>query len=195
MKPRHKGHAWYTNLLRRWPAVFWLWMIGVSIWIDNAPINNPEERVSPDQFSNFAFAGMRFEQRYEAGTVIQVTSEQAIFDAGKRMLTLDQPFFNYTDRKTPPQTIQANGNEGLIEITDTGAETGLPTEFSELTLTGDAFAQGEKWSVASSKLIFNNKESRIYFPEKSVIRQQGSRSTLTGFMYDIESQTMKPISK
>ncbi|MBD3266979.1 hypothetical protein GF373_09945 [bacterium] len=184
------------TLQKSWAILFWGWMIGVSMWLDQAPIENPREQGPQQRYSNFTFHEMQFEQRYESGIFIHVISQHAVFDKEQRKLTLKEPVLTQNDEKG--NTVKAKGLEGTIHVSVTGSKTGLPSEFTELILTGNARAEGkdaegEHWTVESSKLVFDNHDRRIFFPEKSTFLSSQGKTTVNNYMYDLSTKQFKKI--
>lgn len=159
-----------TLCKRGWPLLFWGWMIFVSAWIELAQVEN----LSPTTFSiptysNISFRTIHFEQKYENQDTITVKAAKGVFDSNTHVLHLEEPILTYHPGGSD-EIIHAKGNSGEILASIHGAYTDLPSEFTELTLTGDTSAEGKNWHVDADELTLNNVEKRLYFPRQSKIR-------------------------
>lgn len=164
-----------------WAMVFWGWAAGVTVWLEGAPVAEPPPDIQPQQYSNIQFNGMRFEQKYEDGSMIAVEAPRAWFDDRLNRLILESPTLEWND-PGKDQRFAATANHGEIETT--ADASALPSEFHVLELRGDARASGQGRQVFSEVMFFNCDTKLFFCPEAYRFVQEGMSLNGAGMSFD-----------
>lgn len=147
-----------TNLF---PGLFWIWVVGVSIWIETSPIQSVLSNVVEKKYSQITFTGMHFEQINSDGALVQLKAPSALFNSDTRQLTLTQPEIQWND-SAHDQIVSASSSLGRFSAQL--SESALPSAFHYLILSGSAAVFSGTSRVDSETMLFDNDNRMFIFP-------------------------------
>ena len=172
-----------------WPVLFWLWVGGVSLWIEESAVREAESPPAAQKYSSIHFTRMRFEQLYGDNNQLVVESPEARFDSETKHLSLLQPRL-WWKKGAAGVIFSATGTQGLV-LTEVG-DTALPSEFQLLELSEGAHAEGKNSSVDSNRLLLDNKTHLFYCPGAYVSRMEDrTLRSKEGMIYDPQNDRME----
>ncbi len=147
------------NLLKNalWPAVFWTWVICVSLWVELTSLNSSMGS-GASRFSDIVFTGMRLEQIMQDGSSLIINSPKAWLEGDENRLYLQTPELTRKDARD--NVFSASSAIGIV--TARLSESALPLEFNYLELAGGANAVGKGSSVSSERMLLDCRK-RIFF--------------------------------
>lgn len=152
-----------------WAIVFWVWIVWVSLWLDNAPAEQMNEIKSSQKLMNIEFTGMRFEQKYADGMQIVVESPRARIDEASKVLLIEKPVLTHI--RGEDTTYLAQGEQGVIQLELTSSA--LPSSFKRLIINGNAMAKSGATSVTANTLIFDCSSQKFYSTGRYESEQSG----------------------
>lgn len=170
-----------------WAVIFWVWIVWVSMWLDNAPAEQLKENKSNQKLMNIEFSGMRFEQKYADGMQIVVESPKARIDEVNKMLIIENPVLSHV--RGDDTTYTARGEEGIIQLEL--SSSALPSSFRRLTIKGNAMAKSGSTSVTSDTLIFDCESQKFYSPNRYESEQSGMLMRGENMEYDPVSNRIR----
>jgi len=139
-----------------WPILFWGWVVGVSLWLENIEVTDPTEQAQSGQFTNLNFKTMYFVQRYADGKLLNVKAPKAEFNSETRQLYIEYPKLTWND--VPNDRIfSATADVGLISANV--GRSALPSEFNILNLKNNVIATTQQVAVQSQQMIFDNRNT------------------------------------
>jgi len=148
----------HKNKSLLWPVIFWGWVAGVSFWIERIPVSNLSEETKKEQFSQFNFHGMRFEQLYLDGKQLLVSAPEAGFSGDEKILHLTRPSLKWSNPASD-SVFSASADRGVLQVDV--SDTSLPSEFNELTLIDNAHAVSRQATVDSQRMVFDNENTVV----------------------------------
>lgn len=181
----HIKSVWAKTPL--WAVFFWVWIVWVSMWLDNAPAEQLRENKSDQKLMNIEFTGMRFEQKYADGMQIVVESPNARIDEANKVLIIENPVLSHV--RGDDTTYTARGDKGIIQLEL--SSSALPSSFRRLTINGNAMAKSSSTSVTSDTLIFDCESQKFYSPSRYESEQSGMLMRGENMEYDPVSNRIR----
>jgi hypothetical protein len=180
-------------ITRFWPFVFWIWVVFVSLWIEHAPVREFASPVVEQQFSDFQFKQMRFEQREEDNSLLVVESPDARFHSKEKHFYLVEPRLEWIGKKED-DVFSATGSIGVVS--SHLAETALPSEFRILELSQGASLKKGDTSIDSERMLYDNEKRLFYFPDTCTIKKANAiQSRMKGMVYDPLMEKISPMKE
>lgn len=168
-----------------WAIFFWGWTLAVTLWLAGIPASQPDQNPAGQSAMAIDFAGVFFEQLDEQNARLTLRSPQASFDPESNRFLIQEPVITW-QREGEEAIFSATSEFGSFEAAT--IESNLPSDFSQLELSGGARARSGDTSVDAPTLIFNNASKLFYIPPGPYEMRRGAMRVASpeseGLYYD-----------